>query len=112
MDGQLSFASLDFAGKKKRTKRDVFLARAGRRCADLPDAGAGNGRAERITPKARPSAHSSCCLSRRRLRSRNAHPRKRESKPASPHEHWRTTPTANVVGPSSRRRTGRRRCGG
>jgi hypothetical protein len=22
MDGQLSFASLDFAGKKKRTKRD------------------------------------------------------------------------------------------
>ena len=23
---QLSFASLDFAGKKKRTKRDVFLA--------------------------------------------------------------------------------------
>jgi len=26
MDGQLSFASLDFSGKKKRTKRDVFLA--------------------------------------------------------------------------------------
>ena len=26
MDGQLSFASLDFAGKKKRTKRDEFLA--------------------------------------------------------------------------------------
>ena len=26
MNGQLSFASLDFAGKKKRTKRDVFLA--------------------------------------------------------------------------------------
>jgi hypothetical protein len=26
MDGQLSFSSLDFAGKKKRTKRDVFLA--------------------------------------------------------------------------------------
>ena len=26
MDAQLSFASLDFAGKKKRTKRDVFLA--------------------------------------------------------------------------------------
>jgi IS5 family transposase len=26
MGGQLSFASLDFAGKKKRTKRDVFLA--------------------------------------------------------------------------------------
>ena len=26
MDGQLSLASLDFAGKKKRTKRDVFLA--------------------------------------------------------------------------------------
>jgi IS5 family transposase len=26
MDGQLSFASLDFEGKKKRTKRDVFLA--------------------------------------------------------------------------------------
>jgi transposase, IS5 family len=26
MDGQLSFASLDYAGKKKRTKRDVFLA--------------------------------------------------------------------------------------
>ena len=25
MDGQLSFATLDFAGKKKRTKRDVFL---------------------------------------------------------------------------------------
>ena len=25
MDAQLSFASLDFAGKKKRTKRDVFL---------------------------------------------------------------------------------------
>jgi hypothetical protein len=24
MDGQLSFASLDFAGKKRRTKRDVF----------------------------------------------------------------------------------------
>ena len=26
MDGQLSFAPLDYAGKKKRTKRDVFLA--------------------------------------------------------------------------------------
>ena len=26
MDGQLSFAALDYAGKKKRTKRDVFLA--------------------------------------------------------------------------------------
>ena len=26
MDGQLSFATLDDAGKKKRTKRDVFLA--------------------------------------------------------------------------------------
>ena len=26
MEVQLSFASLDFAGKKKRTKRDVFLA--------------------------------------------------------------------------------------
>src|SRR5262249_30389534 len=26
MDAQLSFASLDFAGKKKRTKRDVLLA--------------------------------------------------------------------------------------
>ena len=26
MIGQLSFASLEFAGKKKRTKRDVFLA--------------------------------------------------------------------------------------
>ena len=26
MEGQLSFASLDFAGKKKRTKRDVLLA--------------------------------------------------------------------------------------
>ena len=26
MDGQLSFASLEYAGKKKRTKRDVFLA--------------------------------------------------------------------------------------
>jgi IS5 family transposase len=26
MDDQLSFASLDFAGKKKRTKRDVFLS--------------------------------------------------------------------------------------
>src|ERR1043165_9593269 len=26
MDEQLSFASLDFAGKKKRTKREVFLA--------------------------------------------------------------------------------------
>ena len=26
IEGQLSFASLDFAGKKKRTKRDVFLA--------------------------------------------------------------------------------------
>ena len=26
MDAQLSFASLDFASKKKRTKRDVFLA--------------------------------------------------------------------------------------
>ena len=25
MDGQLSFAALDYAGKKKRTKRDVFL---------------------------------------------------------------------------------------
>jgi IS5 family transposase len=24
--GQLSFASLDFAAKKKRTKRDVFLS--------------------------------------------------------------------------------------
>ena len=27
MDGQLSFAALDYAGKKKRTKRDVFLGR-------------------------------------------------------------------------------------
>src|SRR4030095_16442731 len=26
MDGQLSYATLDYAGKKKRTKRDVFLA--------------------------------------------------------------------------------------
>jgi transposase, IS5 family len=26
MDGQLSFATLNYAGKKKRTKRDVFLA--------------------------------------------------------------------------------------
>ena len=26
MDGQLTFATLDYAGKKKRTKRDVFLA--------------------------------------------------------------------------------------
>ena len=26
MDGQLSFATLDYAGKKKRTKRDLFLA--------------------------------------------------------------------------------------
>src|SRR4051812_29685427 len=26
MDGQLSFATLDYAGKKKRTKREVFLA--------------------------------------------------------------------------------------
>ena len=26
MDAQLSFASLDFASKKKHTKRDVFLA--------------------------------------------------------------------------------------
>jgi IS5 family transposase len=26
MDGQLSFASLDFASKRKRTKREVFLA--------------------------------------------------------------------------------------
>mgnify|MGYP007059891556 CR=1 FL=1 len=26
MDGQLSFATLDYAGKKKRTKRDAFLA--------------------------------------------------------------------------------------
>ena len=26
MTGQMSFASLDFAAKKKRTKRDVFLA--------------------------------------------------------------------------------------
>ena len=26
MDDQLSFASLDFAAKKRRTKRDVFLA--------------------------------------------------------------------------------------
>ena len=26
MDGQLSFATLDYAGNKKRTKRDVFLA--------------------------------------------------------------------------------------
>ena len=32
MDGQLSFATLDYAGKKKRTKRDVFLAEMGRRC--------------------------------------------------------------------------------
>ena len=26
MDGQLSFETLDYAGKKKRTKRDLFLA--------------------------------------------------------------------------------------
>ena len=26
MDGQLSFATLRYSGKKKRTKRDVFLA--------------------------------------------------------------------------------------
>ena len=29
MDGQLSFATLDYAGKKRRTKRDVFLAEMG-----------------------------------------------------------------------------------
>ena len=29
MDGQLSFATLDHAVKKKRTKRDVFLAEMG-----------------------------------------------------------------------------------
>ena len=29
MTGQMSFASLDFAAKKKRTKRDVFLAEMG-----------------------------------------------------------------------------------
>ena len=29
MDGQLSFATLDYAGKKKRTNRDVFLAEDG-----------------------------------------------------------------------------------
>ena len=29
---QLSFASLDFAAKKKRTKRDVFLAEMARWC--------------------------------------------------------------------------------
>jgi len=27
MSAQLSFASLDYAAKKKRTKREVFLAR-------------------------------------------------------------------------------------
>ena len=27
MDGQLSFATLDYAGKKKRTKRDAFWPR-------------------------------------------------------------------------------------
>ena len=26
MDGQLSFATLDYASRRKRTKRDVFLA--------------------------------------------------------------------------------------
>jgi transposase, IS5 family len=26
MDGKLSFATLDYAGKKKRTEREVFLA--------------------------------------------------------------------------------------
>ena len=30
MDGQLSFATLDYAGKKKRTKRDAFLAEMAR----------------------------------------------------------------------------------
>lgn len=29
MDDQLSFVSLDFASKKRRTKRDVFLAKMG-----------------------------------------------------------------------------------
>ena len=29
MDGQLSFATLDYAAKKKRTKRDVFRAEMG-----------------------------------------------------------------------------------
>jgi hypothetical protein len=32
MDGQLSFATLDYAGKKKRTKRDVFLAEMAAEC--------------------------------------------------------------------------------
>lgn len=30
MGGQLSFASLDYAAKKKRTKREVFLAEMSR----------------------------------------------------------------------------------
>ena len=53
--GQLSFASLDFAAKKKRTKRDVFLsemaavvpwggARRGDRAALPQDRPAGRGR--------------------------------------------------------------------
>ena len=36
MDGQLSFATLDYAGKKKRTKRDVFLAEMVGRGPRLP----------------------------------------------------------------------------
>jgi hypothetical protein len=32
MYAQLSFASLDFASKKKRTRRDIFLAEMRRSC--------------------------------------------------------------------------------
>ena len=42
MDGQLSFATLDYAGKKKRTKRDASTGRDGRsgavaECCTAPD---------------------------------------------------------------------------
>jgi transposase, IS5 family len=43
MDGQPSFATLDYAGKKKRTKRDVFLAEMA--AAVLVSAGSSDGAA-------------------------------------------------------------------
>ena len=42
MDGQLSFARLDYAGKKKRTKRDVCASHDSGRCRIFQNAGATN----------------------------------------------------------------------
>jgi hypothetical protein len=54
MDGQLSFATLDYVGKKKSTKRDVFLAEMGLSVRNLPDFGRSADNQDEVSNKTRP----------------------------------------------------------